>query len=136
MKKRLTVASLIFLAGTASAQRGFYLKPMAGFGLTNASMDSYGINSRPDVSVGYRLQAGVGYQIGRWNIESGLSYFTTGYQWQDLYNEDNFNPGTGQGQGRPFDLRAVYRHIGLPVLLGYHLPSPAAGDWNRAWALK
>lgn len=122
MKKLITAAALSFCTVPGFAQKGFYLKPIAGIGLTNARMDSYGTNPQPDVSMGYRLQAGVGYRSGNWGIETGLSYFTTGYQWKSRFTEDNFNPGTGQGQGSPFDVRAVYRHIGLPVLLGYHLP--------------
>ena len=88
MKKLLTAASLLLLAGTAVAQKGLYLKPIAGIGLSNAQTDFYqtdlnGNNTDIRPSLNYRLQAGIGYTFGKWSIESGIEYFRTGYT-QDL----------------------------------------------------
>ncbi len=133
MKKKIFLLGLGMCALQAFAQQGFYVAPSVGVGMSNASHDFYKMVSgggqiKPSAVLNYNAQLSVGYGFGRWRVESGIQYATTGFIYKGLIMDTP--PGdiiSGTEETR-------YYHLSVPLRVGYTLPlgsrrslSPMAG---------
>ena len=101
----------IVITTTASAQYNLYLKPMIGYGLSNSYLPKAGTEEQ--FTNAYNAGLHIGIENARWRFETGIRYFTTGYQYKEAFVTRPDDPF-----GRFIDvdyIRCMYRHIGLPV---------------------
>lgn len=123
MKTLLLPIAAILLSASTYAQNGFYLAAGGGAGLSNTGGNNYAgmgdVGQSPIFHYSARLTAG--YQTGKWRLQTGIQYLTSGYELNGLLFGTDFYPNapTATGTGK---YRITYKHIGVPVELAYAIP--------------
>ncbi len=133
MRKILLVLGLGMPVLPSFAQRGLYVAPSVGMGMSNAAQDFFTVDQngrqiKPAAVFCYNAQVGIGYRFGRWRLETGLQYAITGFTHKALFFDDiPADAAEGTEQTR-------YYHLSVPLCVGYTLPlssrwslSPMAG---------
>lgn len=129
MKKVLLLASTGLLSVVAFAQNGFYFSPSIGAGISKVNPDiqtAQGISQSGLMS--YQGTLGIGYQLKRWRIQSGIQYLTSGYQLNNILSGSGFDPLNPNQSGHD-KYRMSYTHIGIPIQIGYTIAP------HKKWSL-
>lgn len=133
MKYITTLALACILSLQAQAQKGLYMVPAVGLGISNTTTRTQhtpGYQASPLFT--YQVQAGLGYRLNKWRFQSGLFFFRSGYNPGDLMVINGYNPDGTPVKTQRYNM--VLLELGVPLQLGYTIPvtnrlhiMPAAG---------
>ncbi|RYE11976.1 MAG: hypothetical protein EOP51_32360 [Sphingobacteriales bacterium] len=126
MKKALLVLMAGIIATTNSfAQNGFYLSPSVGIGMGNGDFsredNSFNRVTHPATFV-YHGKLIIGYEFNNWRLQTGIQYFNSKYKIKGALFSSDFDP-TGNATSANSVIQNSYKHIGIPLQLGYVLGS-------------
>lgn len=126
--KHITSLLVLGLFSLSSfAQKGFYLAPSIGAGISNGGMrmtysavdmqtlrDQYNFKN----VFSYKVGMSIGYQCHHWRFQTGLQYLTRGFKLDDQpFLPLNIDPSNNILS----DLSINYKHIVIPLQIGYQL---------------
>lgn len=123
MQKHLLFTITTFIICThIFAQKGLFVKPYIGIGADGAYSSSplpAANSGKPIYTLG--IQAGLAYTHLR--LSAGVALLNNGFGHEGLLFEDQFDPLTGQviKSTAPVDIAYTYRHIAIPITVGYAL---------------
>lgn len=112
--KSYLLSVLIFYSATLFAQGKFYASLSAGTGYTVAieNLSNKNYHSSNNSNIGsYYINGQLGYQVHRWRLTTGLSFFRTGFHKGFAYSNDQF--------GFYENIVAHSGNIAIPLLLSY-----------------
>jgi hypothetical protein len=109
--------ALMFITSTLFAQGNFSASVSVGAGRSTANVNldynNYQVINNSNIS-SYYLYAGVGYEMRRWRLSTGVEFFRTGFHKGFAYSKDHF--------GFYENIMAHNENIAIPLLLSYKLP--------------
>lgn len=117
--------SALLLAGalslSAHAQNGLYVAPSFGAGISGSThkFSDFEGKSRKQSLFSYNAQLAIGYKHDRWSLQTGISYFKSGYKLNNLTFGSDFNPD-GPTASRNYTMEL--NQLGIPLQLGYSIP--------------
>lgn len=123
MQKHLLFTVTTFIICThIFAQKGLFVKPYIGIGADGAYSSSplpAANSGKPIYTLG--IQAGLAYTHLR--LSAGVALLNHGFAFNDLVFENQYDPTTGQviKPAETVDITYSYRHIALPITVGYAL---------------
>ena len=123
MKFFLTVF-LIILSTIVYAQKGFYIKPVIGVGISDIDYGrKYRDAYKPDDVSGlaYKIMIMTGYQFSRWKLETGLGYLSVKNGYNNLIFIDPYT-GAMPTTTAYADVRYVSSYLIIPVQVAYSAP--------------
>jgi hypothetical protein len=125
--KLIAFALCMFTAHIHYAQFSVQLSAGAGQSAANVRLDYNNYHMAHNGNTGsYYLYGGIGYQLRRWRLSTGVEFFRTGFNKGFAYSNDQF--------GFYENIRAHAENMAIPLLLSYRIPLakklsivPAAG---------
>lgn len=127
--KFIALSAYMFTTTALFAQGKFFASVSAGAGQSAANVkldyNNYRMANYDNIS-SYYLHAGLGYEIRRWRLSTGIEFFRTGFNKGFAYSNDQFG----------FYERILVHgeNMAIPLLLSYKIPiiknlniAPAAG---------
>jgi|GEM_PF-3255132 len=124
MKKKLSFLALLLCGTSSFAQSGLYIKTGLGIGSSSASYKTTGNTKEMK---GKRVSShnaiiNVGYQIGYWQIESGMNYWQSGMQFEKNFGTSpNFGPYGNQSKNYLLSYDINGAHLLMPINVGFVL---------------
>ena len=121
--KNILTTFLIILSVNVFAQKGFYIRPVIGAGISKLTFRKIsGFSLDRTSCFGYKGGINIGYRFKRLGIETGLNYNSIAYELKNLVFESNAQPFTGNAILSVYDARARFNYITLPISVNYQVP--------------
>jgi len=100
------------------AQKGFFIKPNIGSGITSTRM----LTTTPRKIHGTTAGIQLGYSFSRLRLGIGAAILNTGFCLKNLAFESGYNPQTGTAT-ETFDYTTRFNDLLIPISVGFTIPT-------------